>query len=412
MKVAIIIWGSYSEGGSQKQAFNLAKNLKEKNIDINVYSIFGNKDNPYKEILNNIKQTNLFECYSSDEENKIMFPNKILKNNKFLKLLYFNSRINKFSKKLAEMIDQDTDILNVHDRFVYRVSYYYKKRNKKNHSIWMANDIPSYRWNSERFEQLNNNFIDRLFRFFLDLYEKKFIKKQNIVTVLDNINKLALKKYFNINSDIVRSGVDNHYFTPDSNLYNKKQNSNIKILMTGILAPHRRFEDAILAINILKKEKINISLNIIGDYKNSTSYKKYLDEIIEKNKLQKNVNFLGSVNEDKLLKNYREHDIFIFPNHMQTWGLVVFEAMACGLPTLVSKTTGASEVLTDKINSLLVNPKNPQEIAEKINELIHDNELYIKIQRNGLDFIKDNISWDKYGSSMLEKMKIFCNKLV
>lgn len=406
MKIAIIIWGSYSEGGSQKQAFNLAKTLKEKNIDIIVYSIFGNKNNPYTVIMGNIKQINLFECYSSEDENKIIFPIKIFKKNKILKIFYFNYQVNKFSKKLAKIIDKDTDILNAHDRFVYRVSYYYKKKNKKTPSIWMANDIPSYCWNLERFEQKNNNFIDKFLRIFLDLYEKKFIKKQNMITVLDNINKTALKKYFNINSEIVRSGVDNHYFNPDTNLYNnKKLSPNINILSVGILAPHRRFEDAILAINILKKQKINIFLNIIGDYKNSGTYKKYLDKIIEKNNLQKNINFLGSVSESELLKNYRNNDIFIFPNHMQTWGLAVFEAMACGLPTIVSKTTGASEVLTDNINCLLVNPKNPQEIAEKIIKLITSNELYKKIQKNGLEFIKNNISWEKYGFLMLEKMK-------
>jgi len=404
MKIAVIVWGYYSEGGSQKQAIYLANKLSENGNEVLLYSFFGKKNNPYNNILKNITTKSLFECDDYKTEDDLIFLNKIFKKNILIKTLYLNYTINKLSKKLAKIIDTDVDIINVHDRFVYRVSYYFKKKHKKTPSIWMANDIPSYRWNSERFEQVSLNIINKLLRFLLDIYEKKFIKKQDLITVLDNINKNALKKYFNVYSHIVRSGVDNNYFTTDDNLYIKKIPP-IRILMTGILAPHRRFEDTILAINILRKEKIEILLNIIGDYKNSISYKKYLDEIIEKNKLQKNVNFLGSVNEDELLKNYREHDIFIFPNHIQTWGLVVFEAMACGLPTLVSKTTGASEVLSNNVNSLLVNPKSPQEIAEKITKLIYDNELYIKIQKNGLDFIKDNISWDKYCFSMLELMK-------
>jgi len=70
--------------------------------------------------------------------------------------------------------------------------------------------------------------------------------------------------------------------------------------------------------------------------------------------------FHGHISEEKLVEFYSTSDIFVFPNYPQTWGLAVFEAMGCGTPVVVSTSCGASEVLTDKENAILVPPKSPE----------------------------------------------------
>ena len=90
---------------------------------------------------------------------------------------------------------------------------------------------------------------------------------------------------------------------------------------------------------------------------------------------------------------------------MQTWGLAVFEAMACGLPTIVSNTTGASEVLEHGKNVLLVSPKSPEKIAGKIRRLIDNPFLYKDISKNSIDFVKNSISWQKYTEEMFDVFK-------
>ncbi|MDZ4260263.1 MAG: hypothetical protein U1A25_01235, partial [Candidatus Sungbacteria bacterium] len=61
---------------------------------------------------------------------------------------------------------------------------------------------------------------------------------------------------------------------------------------------------------------------------------------------------------------------------------------ASGCPVIVSKTAGASEVLTDGENALLVPPKNP--------------DLYEQLSRKGRLFVEQNISWRKYTEYMLK----------
>lgn len=142
-------------------------------------------------------------------------------------------------------------------------------------------------------------------------------------------------------------------------------------------------------------------MNIVGDYQSDKSYYQKLAKFVKDCSLGDAVNFLGKVSDGELRHQYETNDIFVFPNHMQTWGLVVFEAMASGLPVIVSKTTGAAEVLENGETAILVNAKSPDEIADAIRQLVDDANFYSKFSQNGRKFVEENISWSKYTQGML-----------
>ena len=61
---------------------------------------------------------------------------------------------------------------------------------------------------------------------------------------------------------------------------------------------------------------------------------------------------------------YKGVDAFIFPTLYDSFGNVVLEAMASGIPVIVSKVSGVSEIIQDKVNGLILN--NPQEYIQKL----------------------------------------------
>ncbi len=171
---------------------------------------------------------------------------------------------------------------------------------------------------------------------------------------------------------------------------------------------HRRFEDAIQAVKILVDAGYDPYFTISGDSETYRSYREYRDslqKLAEELGVKNRITFPGKVSEEKLLSLFHEADIFVFPHHMQTWGLTVFESLATGLPAIVSKDSGAHEVLTDKENALLVEVKNPEQIADAIKLLADNQTFYKKISVSGNYFARHELTWRKYAINIIEFMQ-------
>ena len=106
---------------------------------------------------------------------------------------------------------------------------------------------------------------------------------------------------------------------------------------------------------------------------------------------------------------YREHDIFLFPNHLQSWGLAVFEAMSSGVPVVVSQTAGAAEVLADRDTALIVPPKSPSAIAAAVAVLVQDPALFAHMSEGGRAFVESRMSWSRFTDDM-EKFFLMASK--
>ena len=164
---------------------------------------------------------------------------------------------------MSKIIDSSTDLLNPHEAFSYWVSFLYKFKHKVP-MVWNSNDIPHIPqvrrsfW-KEPIEILRS--IRRKFIIFIDrIIEKKSISE---IVVLDNRNRILVKKYLHSDSVVIRSELDIKKFKFIKRRFDSKKN-NFKILATSIFFPHRRFEDLIKALDIFKKDGYLAQLNFLG----------------------------------------------------------------------------------------------------------------------------------------------------
>jgi glycosyltransferase involved in cell wall biosynthesis len=79
-----------------------------------------------------------------------------------------------------------------------------------------------------------------------------------------------------------------------------------------------------------------------------------------------------------LAAEYCRHDVFVFPTVLEGMGLVVAEAMACGLP-VITTANGPDELVRDGIDGFIVPQRDPNAIAEKLELLRADPELRRKM---------------------------------
>ena len=86
------------------------------------------------------------------------------------------------------------------------------------------------------------------------------------------------------------------------------------------------------------------------------------------------VHFAGFVHRDELATYYALAECFVLPTHSDPWGLVVNEAMACGLPVICSEVAGCAADLV-RSNGRLVEAGNVEQLAETMNEIAGDGDL-------------------------------------
>lgn len=162
------------------------------------------------------------------------------------------------------------------------------------------------------------------------------------------------------------------------NAVEEKENTSLiphKKLIVGMAGRINRWKGQKLLVDaaeIVHKEIPDAIFHIAGDiYKGENQIKNELIEYIAGKKLQDTVILLGQV--ENMPKFYRNIDLFVLPSvKPEPFGLVVIEAMEFGLPVIATNHGGPVEIISDGIDGYLVDYHNANQMAERIIELLKD----------------------------------------
>lgn len=400
MRIALIIYRLNIRGGSQREALSFAMELKRRGHEVTLYTFYYDRENCFPEMLDEFKIVALSERFPDWEKSVAHFWRFFRRPSFFLDM----KKVRLGSRLLAGLIDPATDILNPTNHWVYQVAYFYKRDVKNIPSVWMINTFPSQTWIKElkgrSDASLALSWHKKVFYYFTDAYEiLKYMRAQDTIMVLDERDKKRARKFFRKEATVVRNGVDDQHFWYQERV--PPSGRSVKLLSVALFMPHRRFEDVVEAVAVLVSRGQDVILDVVGDYSANPYYLERLQQIIEARNISGRVTFLGEASDKTLIPAYHSHDIFVHSNHLQSWGLVVFEAMSTGLPAIISKSVGAASVLTDGIHAVLAEPKSPDSIANAAERLIQDPTLFSSVSRNGRVFVEENISWKRYTDTML-----------
>jgi glycosyltransferase involved in cell wall biosynthesis len=115
--------------------------------------------------------------------------------------------------------------------------------------------------------------------------------------------------------------------------------------------------------------------------------------------LESRVRVLGYVTDDRLRLLYQAASLFLFPSLEEGFGLPVLEAMEYGVPVVASSTSSLPEVGGDA--ALYVDPRDPEEIAEKIQRGVEDADLRAGLTRRGLARARQ-FTWQRMAEETLK----------
>jgi len=125
-----------------------------------------------------------------------------------------------------------------------------------------------------------------------------------------------------------------------------------------------------------------------------------LKHYVEKRGLQQKVLLHGQILHKGLAKWFNEADLVVVPSiidrfgETETLGVVAVEAIACGKPVIASKVGGLVDVVKDGYNGFLVEPKNKEQLAEKIDLVLKNRALSKKLGLQARKYAVEKFSWE------------------
>ena len=147
------------------------------------------------------------------------------------------------------------------------------------------------------------------------------------------------------------------------------------IVSVGRFAPEKHFENIVPAAKALQAMNLAFMWHIVGD----GSERARVEMLITENGLKDYVILEGSKTNPYPYMKYA--DLFVHPSYIESQGLTVLEAMALGVPCVVTKSRGPCEFIVDGVNGLLTE-QSPESLTEKVLSILTDKTLYQSIKEN------------------------------
>lgn len=148
------------------------------------------------------------------------------------------------------------------------------------------------------------------------------------------------------------------------NSYSISTSSPLKLVYAGTLTKRKGID---LLFRLLDDMQGKVQLSVIGNVSDAS-------ELVEKYKDK--FTWYPYLKQEEMNKVFCDHDLFVFPTYLDSWAMVVVEAMACGLPVIITENTGAKDVLS-KGGGLILKTGNYELLQESIKK-IYDNRAFLK----------------------------------
>jgi glycosyltransferase involved in cell wall biosynthesis len=315
---------------------------------------------------------------------------------------------NYFVKVARELSSQQIDIIHIHSFFSYLPIFRRLNPNAKiilhMHCEWLS-------------------LLDR------KMVENYIVNADRIIGCSEFISERIRQKFPQLadRTQTVFNGVDTNYFVGNEIYRDNHDRDKQNILYVGRISPEKGIHDLIDSFKEVVKHYPGVILNLVGGETNAAkefvirinddplvtelisffpgSYLEKLKNRIPPN-LSDRINFVGNIEQEKLLKYYWDADILVNPSLSEAFGMSLAEAMATNLPVIGTRVGGMTSVIEEGKTGLLVEPANPSALAKAILELLGDRERRQEIGIEGHLRANKLFSWDKIAEDIFSCYKV------
>ncbi|HSH31498.1 MAG TPA: glycosyltransferase family 4 protein [Candidatus Saccharimonadales bacterium] len=406
MKIGMLVKDLDVSGGYHKLILRLSQQLLEMGHKVIIYTLSVDREKCYPDIIN------LFDIVALGSGKAVSPSGPVVKQK--LKVIALGRRpLIKSFQRLSRSMDDDLDALIIHDSVSLYALACYQSRSRDFKAVWMLNNQLPEGFGSLKAQLVNHfgavngfkSLAGKLVAMPALLYENQVLRKGlgrvDVVAAYDQFNRDFIKNHLKKPAVTVYAGADLEEF---ARLYETRPNSQhktLRVLSVGVLFPYRRYEDLIKATALLSKSGHNIKTTIVGLHRFSISYYEDLERLTKKLAIESRVDFIEYLSDTEMQDLYQNSDVFVFINDALTWGISVFEAVAAGLPVVITNNIGAADLIEHQQHGWQVPPRQPAAVADAIKEIISDRKHAETVARSAFDHITPIVSWRAYAERMI-----------
>ena len=196
---------------------------------------------------------------------------------------------------------------------------------------------------------------------------------------------------------VIPNGIDVDVYKPGLSPIRHLRDENLNILFVGRLEKRKGLGDLLRAYRALSERVPETRLIIVGD----GPLRGRVESFIQRHRLN-NVILAGFVPDSVKPRYYNSADIFCAPaTGAESFGIVLLEALASGLPVVATEVPGYMSVLEPGKDSVTVQPKNWRELAASLVILARDPELRHRLADYGLKKAR-RYSWDRVAAEVVD----------
>lgn len=304
-----------------------------------------------------------------------------------------------FSKELVERIDKRVNVLTLNGKSYSRSPILFMKLN---YILWRLQPDVVHIHEVYILKRLLPFIVNKMVATIhnVNLYTPFWFRLNHIFAISQTVYNDILSHGYK-NTSLVYNGIDCNLIYKKQNY--KKNGELISMVCIGrFIAPQKGQHLLIEALNILingRKMK-NIHLTLIGYGKSEDYYRSLIS--------QYNLNDYISIEKHErsyIYENLRFFDLAIQPSIFEGFGLTVVEAMAAGVPVLVSNIDGPMEIIDNGSYGYFFKSQDVNSLAEKLYEIISDYSTYCNIAHTAMIHVKEHFSVETTAKAYLREYK-------
>lgn len=245
--------------------------------------------------------------------------------------------------------------------------------------------------------------------------EEHLCRAADLIITSSSLEKKDLMDEYGIKSShikVIYPGINAKKFLPDRcgsfHPLPGKEEKKLILLYVGRIEPIKGFYSLVEALKILKQRRPSLyqrlRLMVIGggslDDLNKSFELKRIKKNIIKYSMEEKIQFLGSKKQNQLAAYYSTSDALVVPSLYESFGLVVLEALACGIPVLLSRIGQMSTIIEEGKNGFSFQAGNPQSIADIIERFFMHKDDFWTAEKIRNEVIR-RFSWDETALEMI-----------